>query len=114
MTAGEPAGSDQRWATLSLAEQLGNTGSEVSRAIRAQATGNSARFEGALNRALDLFDRTAADSRWAGHRRREILRAREEFCRLFFERPAPVGSAEGLERYFLYFAQAANRTRTPA
>ena len=74
-----------RWQTLTLAQQLANVGSEVDRAIRAWESGRSDRFERALDRALELFDLTAQDERWRGHRRREILRVREEFCRLFFD-----------------------------
>jgi hypothetical protein len=95
-----------RWFEFSLFEQLANIGSEVDRAIRAHGGGRAARFELALDRALELFDLTAADPRWRGHRCREILRAREEFCRLFYGDPPP-GSAEGLSRYFLHFAIAA-------
>jgi hypothetical protein len=90
-------------------EQMAHVGSEVERAMRAHDAGNRTRFEGALARALELFDFTAADPRWAGPRRREILRAREEFCRLFFDDEVPSGSAPGLRRYFLAFAVAARR-----
>ena len=93
-----------RWRQMTLAQQLANVGSEVDRAIRAWEGGQSGRFEGALDRALELFDLTAADDRWRGPRRREILRAREEFCRLFFEADLPAGSARSLSRYFLQFA----------
>jgi len=62
-----------------------------------------------------LFDLTAADDRWRGPRRREILRAREEFCRLFFDADLPAGSAQSLSRYFLQFAVLAHVTaRLPA
>ncbi len=47
--------------------------------------GNNRRFEGALDRSLELFDLTVRDGRWRGHRRREVVRAREELCRLFFD-----------------------------
>ena len=106
MAVPEPLASG-RWQTLSILEQMGNIGSEVERAIRARDSGRLDRFERALDRALDLFDLTAADDRWRGHRRREILRAREEFCRLFFDPEPPAGSADGLKRYFLAFATAA-------
>ena len=95
------------WARLELVEQLGNVGSEVDRAIRAHEAGRADRFESALERALELFDLTAADPRWRGHRCQEILRAREEFCRLFFDPDVPPGSSRGLSRYFLGFAWAA-------
>ena len=98
-----------RWRTLSLAEQLGNVGSEVDRSIRAWEAGKTERFEKALERALELFDLTAQDDRWRGPRRREILHAREEFCRLFFDADPPADSARGLREYFLRFAILARR-----
>ena len=101
----------ERWGTLTVSEQMANVGSEVGRTIRAHATNNPARFQASLARALELFDLTATDHRWTGHRTREILRAREEFCRLFFDEDVPADSAAGLDRYFTHFAQAANRMR---
>ena len=92
------SGTAGRWNQLTLMEQLAHVGSEVERAIRAHEAGNRTRFDGALARALELFDFTAADDRWAGPRRREILRAREEFCRLFFDENVPENSAAGLRR----------------
>ncbi len=100
-----------RWRTLGLAEQLANVGSEVERAIAAWRSGRRERFENAFDRALELVDLTANDERWRGHRRREILRAREEFVRLFFETPHDPASAEGLRRYFLAFAALRNALR---
>lgn len=98
-----------RWAALTLAEQLGHVGSEVDRAITAWEEHRSDRFDRALARALELFDLTARDDRWRGHRRREILRSREEFCRLFFDDdPQPV-AARTLSVYFLHFAVLARR-----
>lgn len=98
-----------KWSVLTLAEQLANVGSEVERAIKARDAGESGRFENAFDRALELFDLTARDGRWRGHRRREILRAREEFCRLFFDENVPKDSAQGLSKYFLQFAVLARR-----
>ena len=102
---------DGRWHALSLTEQMAHVGSEVERAIRAHASRNWSRFDNALTRALELFDLTAVDERWRGYRRREILRAREEFCRLFFDESVSNDSAGGLQRYFLAFAVAARRDR---
>jgi hypothetical protein len=98
-----------RWTTLTLMEQLAHVGSEVERTIRAHEANNETRWQNALGRALELFDLTASDERWRGGRRREILRAREEFCRLFFDPEVPASSADGLRRYFLAFAVAARR-----
>ena len=72
-----------------------------------QIPGREDRFESALERALELFDLTADDPRWRGHRCQEIMRAREEFCRLFFDPDVPPDSARGLSRYFFGFAWAA-------
>ena len=96
-----------RWQTLPLMEQLGNVGSEVERAFRAHAQGRGDRFEHALARALELFDLTANDPRWRGHRCREVLRAREQFCRVFFDDAVEAGLSDYLRKYFLQFAVAA-------
>jgi hypothetical protein len=98
-----------RWAAFSLAVQLANVGSEVDRAIAAWAAQRSDRFDRALARALELFDLTARDDRWRGHRRREVLRAREEFCRVFFSQDVPSGAVRSLQRYFLHFAVLAGQ-----
>ena len=97
-----------RWHRLSISEQLGNVGSEVERALRARNAGNEARFRSAVARALELFDLTAADPRWKGHRRREVLRAREQFCAVFWgDNDVSPDSIASLTKYFLYFAQRA-------
>ena len=64
-----------RWWTLTLAEQLGNAGADVGRAIRAREEGDQGRFDAALDRALELLDLTLADPRWSGPRLREIAHA---------------------------------------
>jgi hypothetical protein len=97
-----------RWFEFSLAEQLGNIGSEVSRAIRARA--DEKRFEGAIIRALELFDLTINDPRW--HKRlKELTRARELFCDAAYGGLEYGTSLEDLDRYFTYFALAARSKR---
>jgi hypothetical protein len=98
-----------RWATLSLAEQLANVGTEVDRAVVAWEAARTDRFDRALARALELFDLTAGDPRWRGPRRREILRARQEFCLLFFDEDVAPGAARTLRNYFLHFALLARQ-----
>jgi len=98
-----------RWGGLTLAEQLAHVGSEVDRAIVAWEAQRPDRFERALARALELFDLTVRDERWRGHRRREVLRSREEFCRLFFDEHPQPGGANTLRNYFLRFAVLARR-----
>ena len=94
----------EKWAGISLIEQMGNIGSEVGRAINSRE--NPARRDGAIERALDLFSATAACH--SGRRLREILRARDEFLRLFFDDSTDFS---GVERYFHHFALAARRGR---
>ena len=96
------------WLQLSLEEQLGNIGSEVSRSIKARGT--HARYWGAVSRALDLFYLTIEDSRWKG-RRKEILRIRELFCAAALGSDEFKTSLEDLDKYFLYFALAARASR---
>jgi hypothetical protein len=98
-----------RWRTLSLAEQLGNVGSEVSRAISWRARRREEHAERAFERALELLDLTLGDGRWTGRRRREVARAREALCSDFL-----AGDEAGLrsmDRYFTAFALLARRDR---
>ena len=111
--AAHPSLAAGRWQTFTLVEQLGNVGSEVERTVRAHAQGKTDRFHNALGRALELFDLTATDTRWSLPRRREILRAREQFCRIFFDPTAEPDLGDYLRKYFLQFAVAARRLTTP-
>lgn len=99
-----------RWLELTLAEQLGNIGSEVGRALRARAQGDLERSDRALDRTLELFDLTLADRRWAT-RRKEIARAREIVCDYLVGGNEYGSSAQTLDAYFLGFATAARRDR---
>jgi len=99
-----------RWLELTLAEQLGNVGSEVGRALRANAQGDPERSRRALDRTLELFDLTLADDRWAT-RRKEIARAGEVVCDFLVGDNEYGSSAETLDAYFLGFAIAARRDR---
>jgi hypothetical protein len=97
-----------RWHSLPLAEQLGNVGSEVNRAIRAR--GDQKRFDGAIFRALELLDLTLSDPRWK-NRLREIARTREVLCDAAYGTLEYNTSLEDLNEYFLHFALAARADR---
>jgi hypothetical protein len=99
---------------MTVSEQLGNVGSEVERALRAHRATRTDRFQNAFDRALELFDLTATDPRWSGNRRQEILRAREQFCRIFFDETAEPDLGAFLTTYFLQFAAAARNARDPS
>ena len=93
-----------RWQKLSLKEQLGNIGSEVSRAARWRGKDEKL-FCGAVERGLELFDLTLEDSRWQG-RRWEIARAREVFCDAVYGGKLYKSSLTELIPYFDQFALA--------
>lgn len=97
----------EKWAELSIFEQMGNIGSEVGRAINAHRSGKFKRVDGAIDRALALFDETI-DCLVAqkSPRLREVLRSRDEFLRLFFDGTFEK-DAQNIERYFTQFAVAA-------
>jgi hypothetical protein len=99
-----------RWWGLSLYEQLGNIGSEISR-TRRWSSSNPEIAKRALDRALELFDLTLADPRLRDHpaRLREVARAREVVVDCFAG-PNQYGSTpESLQKYFDDFAGAARR-----
>jgi hypothetical protein len=101
-----------RWQELRLVEQLGNIGSEVSRALRWRAR-NPAIAQSAFHRALELIDLTLDDPR---HRRerarlREIARAREVLVDFFAGDNEYASTALSLQKYFDAFALAARLQR---
>ena len=71
------------WSEKSLAYQMGNIGSEVSRSLKNKD--NPRRFAGCFDRALELFDFTIAAMQQKKEyaKLREVCRAREEFCDYF-------------------------------
>ena len=97
------------WTKMSLAEQLGNVGSEFDRAVRWKQKKQIQLALHASQRTLEQLDRTLSDDRYAGHARREIARLREEVCRELFSDEINIESAQQLRRYFLAFATAARR-----
>lgn len=102
----------QRWACLSFDEQMGNIGSEVGRAILAHRSGRTDRQERAIDRAIDLFNATVQVHIGTeySYRLKEVLRARDEFLRLFFDGTFDE-DAENIERYFNDFAYLARAGR---
>lgn len=92
------------WRKLLLAEQLGNIGSEVSRAIHWQSK-DQRLFKNAIDRALELLDLTIQDSRWR-NRLKELVRVREVMVDAIAGGQEYQSSLEALDRYFFYFAFA--------
>lgn len=99
-----------RWWTLSLYEQLGNVGSEISRTIR-WTSRNPDLARGALWRALELLDLTLADPvhRKSKARLREIARTREVVADFFAGSNTYGSNAVSVQKYFDAYAMAARR-----
>ena|SRR3989338_3177542 len=94
-----------RWFSLSLAEQLGNVGSEVSRAIRWKNK-DASLFEKAIVRALELLDLTIQDARWK-KRLKELTRLREFLCDAWLDGKEYGTQLQDLDRYLFQFALVA-------
>ena len=101
-----------RWWTLTLAEQLGNIGSEVSRALKWRGR-NPRIAQGAVERALELIDFTLDDTRHRSSvaRLREICRVRETLLDFLVGTTEYRSTETTLQRYFDAFAVAAARRR---
>ena len=98
-----------RWQTMSLAEQLGNIGSEFDRALNWRQRDAPDKFESALARFIELMNLTIADPRWKGLRRRELARVKEQTISLLLD-DKNVDSAP-LQNYFTQFAFLARGRR---
>src|SRR5438132_483737 len=94
--------SEERWFTLTLADQLGNVGSEYSRILVNRKQNNEQMFNSALARFLELLDLTIRDPRWSVFRKRELLRLREISCEDF---------PDNLQKYFDQFAMLARKNK---
>ena len=100
-----------RWHKMTLAEQLGNVGSEYERALRWKEKGNVKYFERAFARLLELLDLTIADPRWRNHRLKELCRVREFICDEMLNEVREFPDPRDLRKYFLAFAFAARAGR---
>lgn len=99
-----------RWFEFTFAEQMGNIGSEIGRAVNCLRRDDTVQKDRALIRAFELFDLTAADPRWR-YRLKEPLRAREVVADFFYGGNSYGSTAESLEKYFMQFAFAARKNR---
>lgn len=98
-----------RWQTFSIAEQLGNIGSEVGRALSWRRRGNKKQSEKAFWRGIELLDLTIASQK--GHRRKEVARAKEVVADYFFGGNVYGSKPQSLENYFTQFALLARRNK---
>jgi hypothetical protein len=101
----------RRWKTMTLAEQLGNVGSEVERVFTWRRKGREELAAGAFDRSLDLIDLTLSDPRWRGAKRKELARMREFLCEMVLGENSYGMTEEFFTQYFLAFARAGRLSR---
>ena len=93
---------------MSLREQMGNIGSEVSRSLRWYGR-DEKRFGGAFARALELLDMSIKTTvtydreHHGSHRTKEFCLAREELCDYFFGGNTWQTDPVRLQRYYDQF-----------
>lgn len=98
----------EKWAQFSLAEQLGNVGSEVNRMLNWR-TRDIKIAQNAFERALELIDLTLSTVK-GKYRIREIARSRELLVSSWLKNDASTASdLDYLNRYFLQFALLAQQ-----
>ena len=96
------------WQELSLAEQLGNIGGEISRALKWRDRDENL-YQSAIKRAFELIDLTLEDPRLRG-RLKEIARLREFLADAILDGGAYGSKLEDIDRYLFQFALAARKT----
>ncbi|OGE81098.1 MAG: hypothetical protein A3H72_01465 [Candidatus Doudnabacteria bacterium RIFCSPLOWO2_02_FULL_48_8] len=102
-------GSDivEKWQKMSLSEQMGNIGSEVSRCQKWQNRDQKI-FMNAFWRALELLDLTISDKRWLNGIK-EITRVKELLCDIVFGKNQYRTTLADLDRYFTQYALATRK-----
>jgi len=100
---------EERWARMSLAEQMGNIGSEVSRAAFFLKKDDREKCLNSAARGLELFDFSikAAQQNKRRGALKELTRSRDIFCEIFFE----MEHAEEIQSFQAYFDQFALAAR---
>lgn len=97
---------EKRWASISLAEQMANIGSEVGRSLNWLAKDKPSLADGAYLRAIDLFDITIKYGRQSSPGRgpflKEICRARDLYNESFLTKD--LETLAYLDKYFAQFA----------
>ena len=97
-----------RWHKLSLAAQMANIGSVVSRALNWRSKNNAELSRKAVIRGIELLDLSLAGAR-SFSRARELARVREALVDYFFG-ANEFSSTEALWRsYFDHFARAVRK-----
>lgn len=96
-----------RWAKLSIIDQMGNISSEVGRSFNARRQGQAENENLAMVRALDLFDATI-DGLVASKsiRSKEVLRSKDQYLSALLNPNFDENAGASIEKYFMQFAIA--------
>ena len=99
-----------RWARLSVCEQMANIGSEVGRGLNWRNKGNEDQSRKAVIRALDLLN-LSLDTVRPFSRLKEFARLREALVDYFFESNQFASSEKLWRSYIDHFNYFARRNR---
>ena len=88
-----------RWEQMSLAEQMLNIGSEISRANNWRSKSNTDQMTKAVYRALELIDLTIVAQNGL-HSLKEFTRLREVVCDFYLGDNEYHSDGEWLQKYF--------------
>lgn len=91
-----------RWASMSLADQMLNIGSEISRANRWRSKGNREQCLRAADRAIELLSLTIS-SQVGKHSLKEFCRLHEVLADFYYGDNIYQTSPEWLQKYFDIF-----------
>lgn len=97
-----------RWAKMSLAEQMANIGSEVSRALNWQKKEKKELSIKAMNRALELLDMTVSSIKKYS-KLKELFRVREALVDFFYGANEFASSELLWRKYFDHFVYLARK-----
>ncbi|MFH1798440.1 MAG: hypothetical protein ABH844_03740 [Candidatus Omnitrophota bacterium] len=100
---------NERWAKMSLAEQMANIGSEVSRTLNWQKKGKKDLSQRAFHRALELIDLTISSMKKYS-RLKELFRVREALVDFFYGTNEFSSSEELWRKYFDHFNSLARKS----
>lgn len=92
-----------RWAELPFPLQMGNIGSEISRAIKSKIRGNEERAFCATTRAIELFELSIDCNSDSPTRLKELCRGKEEFCDYVFGGNSFGTNPNAMIRYYNQF-----------
>ncbi len=101
----------QYWAKFNFDEQMGNIGSEVSRAIKAKQNGNEESLIGAFYRALDLFNASLEVLKNNASQYQEVKEANQKFVAFFQSKNSNPKDFAQLDGYFYAYALVARKDR---